>query len=236
MSDSDNGVKKIPAKIWIWGGLGTAALIAAIIWAPWYFEGQHVRDGSLASSAGIIITGLRTAFIAVIAGAIGGLGLWYTHRNHKLAREQFEENQVQFARQYHQAQQEYELAHQQFLLVQNQFKHTEKQFEYEQEKDRASAEQTNRTTTTDDYVTSIKLLGSQNLPERLGAIYGLQRIARDSPEDRDRIRQVLTAFFNHRVSEQADAARSGARYTAEDMDAARRVAHELGEGGTPTGG
>jgi hypothetical protein len=47
---------------------------------------------------------------------------------------------------------------------------------------------------TDRYTKGVDQLGSQHLDVRLGGIYALERIARDSPHDRVTIEEVLTAF------------------------------------------
>jgi hypothetical protein len=47
---------------------------------------------------------------------------------------------------------------------------------------------------TDRYTKNIEQLGSSTLDVRLGAIYALERLARDSPRDHDTIYDVLTAF------------------------------------------
>jgi uncharacterized protein YjbI with pentapeptide repeats len=47
---------------------------------------------------------------------------------------------------------------------------------------------------TDRYTKAVDQLGSQHLDVRLGGIYSLERIARDSPPDRATIEEVLTAF------------------------------------------
>ncbi|WP_223167134.1 pentapeptide repeat-containing protein [Nonomuraea sp. SYSU D8015] len=47
---------------------------------------------------------------------------------------------------------------------------------------------------TDRYIKNIEQLGSSRLDVRLGAIYALERLARDSPRDHDTIYDVLTAF------------------------------------------
>ncbi|MDG4858612.1 pentapeptide repeat-containing protein [Streptomyces sp. T-3] len=142
-------MKPTSRRRWVWlaGAAGVALFVTALIWGPWLLEGHHVRDknGNLASSAGIIITGLRTAVIAIAAGAIAALGLWYTHKNHELSREE----QV-----------------------------------------------------TDRYVEAIKLLGSENLHERLGGIYSLERIMKDSEKDRATIIEVLAAFIRTPSSSQ----------------------------------
>ncbi|MGY5015103.1 pentapeptide repeat-containing protein [Streptomyces sp. 900105755] len=138
----DAAMKPETKRKMAWGTAVPAAalFIAVLIWGPWVLEGHHIRDknGNLVSSAGIIITGLRTALLAMAAGAIGALGLWYTHKNHELSREE----QV-----------------------------------------------------TDRYVEAIKLLGSENLHERLGGIYSLERIMKDSQKDQATIIEVLAAFI-----------------------------------------
>jgi uncharacterized protein YjbI with pentapeptide repeats len=48
---------------------------------------------------------------------------------------------------------------------------------------------------TDRYTKAVDQLGSQHLDVRLGGIYALERIARDSPPDRPTIEEVLTAFI-----------------------------------------
>jgi hypothetical protein len=47
---------------------------------------------------------------------------------------------------------------------------------------------------TDRYTRAVDQLGSQHLDVRLGGIYALERIARDSPPDRPTIEEVLTAY------------------------------------------
>ncbi|TXK43877.1 pentapeptide repeat-containing protein [Nonomuraea sp. C10] len=51
---------------------------------------------------------------------------------------------------------------------------------------------------TDRYTKAVEQLGSTKSDVRLGGIYALQRLAADSPRDRDTIRNVLSAFVrNH---------------------------------------
>lgn len=47
---------------------------------------------------------------------------------------------------------------------------------------------------TDRYTKAVEQLGSSKLDVRLGGIYALQRLASDSPRDKDTIRNVLAAF------------------------------------------
>ncbi|MFI6435009.1 pentapeptide repeat-containing protein [Streptomyces sp. NPDC050759] len=160
--------------VWVAGVAGAALFLAALIWGPWLLEGRHVRDknGDLSSSAGIIITGLRTAVIAIAAGAIAALGLWYTHKNHELSREE----QV-----------------------------------------------------TDRYVEAIKLLGSENLHERLGGIYSLERIMKDSEKDHATIIEVLAAFIRTPSSDQwqRDLGVDGPSDEEGDMDATVALAVDV---------
>jgi hypothetical protein len=48
---------------------------------------------------------------------------------------------------------------------------------------------------TERFTRAIDQLGSDHLDVRLGGIYALERIARDSPDDRDTIAEVLTAYI-----------------------------------------
>lgn len=50
---------------------------------------------------------------------------------------------------------------------------------------------------TDRYTEAIRQLGDEALPIRLGGIYALERIARDSERDRQTILDVLLAFIRH---------------------------------------
>ncbi|MFJ8637235.1 pentapeptide repeat-containing protein [Streptomyces sp. NPDC093568] len=140
---------------WCCGIGGAVVFIAALIWGPWLFEGNHVRDDTLAPSAGIIVTGFRTMLVALGAGAVAALGLHYTHKSHK---------------------------------------QTEALFAHTREKDREQAELTREGQVTERYVEAIKLLASGHLTERLGGIYALERIMRDSEKDHATVVEVLAAF------------------------------------------
>ncbi|WP_257232022.1 pentapeptide repeat-containing protein [Streptomyces sp. Rer75] len=152
---------------WGSGAFGVVFFVAALIWGPWIFEGDHVRDSGLAPSAGIIITGFRTMLVATAAGGIAGLGLYYTHRNHRHAEKLYEHSQEQFA--------------------------------HLREKDREQAELAREGQVTERYVEAIKLLGSEDMTERLGGIYSLERIMRDSEKDHDAVVKVLAAFVRRRA-------------------------------------
>ncbi|WND18223.1 pentapeptide repeat-containing protein [Streptomyces violaceus] len=156
---------------WAGGAAAAVLFVAALIWGPWIIEGHHLREnGKLVSSAGIIVTGFRTMLVAIAAGAIGGVGLWYTHKKHDLDRQQLRQTQDQFR------------------LAQQQFDHA-------QEKDREQAELAGEGQVTERYVEASKLLSSDNLTERLCGIYAFERIMRDSEKDHGAVVNVLATFI-----------------------------------------
>ncbi|MET9899631.1 pentapeptide repeat-containing protein [Streptomyces sp. NPDC006446] len=63
------------------------------------------------------------------------------------------------------------------------------------ERDREQAELLREGQVTDRYVEAIKLLASDRTVERLGGIYSLERIMRDSPKDHLTVVEVLAAFI-----------------------------------------
>ncbi|MBR8643570.1 pentapeptide repeat-containing protein [Streptomyces tuirus] len=117
--------------------------------------------------------------VALGAAAVAGAGLYYTHRNHELAQRQYEQTQKQFS------------------LAQEQFAHAQEQFAHTRTRDREQAELTREGQVTERYVEAIKLLGSAQLTERLGGIYALERVMRDSERDRSTVIEVLSAFVRN---------------------------------------
>lgn len=162
---------RIKRHPWRWLAVlaGTAAFTALLIWGPWWIEGHHLRDdkGQLVSSAGIIITGFRTMLVALAAGGFTAAGLWYTREKHRLERDQFQHAQQQF----------------------------ETTISEAQSRDEKQAELTREGQVTGRYVEAIKLLASDNLHERLGGIYALERVMIDSGKDHETIVEVLAAFI-----------------------------------------
>jgi uncharacterized protein YjbI with pentapeptide repeats len=66
--------------------------------------------------------------------------------------------------------------------------------------------------------------GDDHLQARLGAIYSLERLARDSPRDQPTIVEVLSAFVRSNASRSASAAASGCPYNvAHDIQTALTV-------------
>lgn len=67
-----------------------------------------------------------------------------------------------------------------------------------QEKNRADLAMAQEKQITDLYVKAIEQLGSDKLEVRLGGIYALERIARDSDKDHGPIMEVLTAYVREK--------------------------------------
>ncbi|MBK3532124.1 pentapeptide repeat-containing protein [Streptomyces sp. MBT67] len=186
---------------WMWpaGTAGTAVFIVLLIWGPWWIEGHHLKDksGGLISSAGIIVTGFRTMLLAIAAGIFTALGLWYTRKKHELEQRQFEQSQQQFAE------------------GQKQFETTLRET---QERDLRQAGIAREGQVTGRYVEAVKLLGSDNIHARLGGIYGLERVMKDSDRDHQSITEVLSAFIRNKLQEAA-ASPSEIHGTQETQDA-----------------
>jgi hypothetical protein len=68
---------------------------------------------------------------------------------------------------------------------------------------------------TDRFSKAVELLGSENLDVRLGGIYALERIARDSQKDHWTVMEVLTAFVRENSREKPeDTEETGEKETA----------------------
>ncbi|WP_230194667.1 pentapeptide repeat-containing protein [Streptomyces coriariae] len=97
-------------------------------------------------------------------------------------------------------------------------------FLHTQDKDREQAELTREGQVTDRYIEAIKLVGSDEVTERLGGIYSLERIMKDSERDHSTIVEVLAAFIRHRAPITPDREETSAKTKApEDVQAALTV-------------
>ncbi|MFC9803355.1 MULTISPECIES: pentapeptide repeat-containing protein [Streptomyces] len=143
---------------WLLIAAVTVGVIAfgLLLWkGPWWFDGAHLRTKDLQPADGVVITGFRTALVAVGVAVTAAVGLFYTHR---------------------------------------QLNHT-------RDKDREQAELTRESQYTALYVDAIKLLAAKDtadgsgLAERLGGIYALERVMRDSGKDHRMVVQILAAFI-----------------------------------------
>ncbi|MGW7073082.1 pentapeptide repeat-containing protein [Streptomyces sp. NPDC054855] len=155
-------------------GLAGATAFVLLFWrGPWWFDGLHIRKTQLDSADGVVITGFRTGLVALAAGLIAAVGLYYTREKHRLERDEFQHAQVLF-------------------------RESQKQFETTitaaQERDERQADLAREEQVTGRYVEAIKLLTSTQIHGRLGGIYGLERIMIDSSRDRGAVLEVLAAY------------------------------------------
>ncbi|MFI0540472.1 pentapeptide repeat-containing protein [Streptomyces sp. WSLK1-3] len=187
---------KVPIKALALGILAATVFVIAFWRAPWWFDSLHIRKTNLEPADGVIITGVRTGLVAFAAGIIAGIGLYYTHKKHVLdqrqfehAREQFEESQKQFAT----------------TLGET------------QKRDERQAELTREGQVTGRYVDAIKLLASEQLAERLGGIYALERIMKDSDRDHRTIVEVLSAFIRTSLQEAEGQRKEGKQQDPEEQ-------------------
>jgi hypothetical protein len=158
--------------------LAAVVVYALLLWrGPWWVDGAHIRDKNLQPADGVIITGVRTALVALGAGFVAGIGLYYTHQSHRHAEKLY--------------------------------LHSQEQFEHAREKDREQVELTREGQVTGRYVEAIKLLSSEDLTQRLGGIYALERIMRDSEKDFSTVVKVLAAFVRTRSPLPSTAGDSG---------------------------
>ena len=87
---------------------------------------------------------------------------------------------------------------------------------------RRTLELTEQGQVTDRYTKAIEQLGSEKLDVRIGGIYALERIARDSARDHPTVMEVLTAFIREHSHEQWPPSGQG-QSTRPDIQAALTV-------------
>jgi hypothetical protein len=134
--------------------MGAVALFAFLLWqGPWWLDRAHL--GNITPARASLVSGFRTAVVAVGAGVIAVIGLIYTDRTLRHSREVLEEARRSSSRQY----------------------------------DLAREEQI-----TDRFIRATALLGATNQAERLGAIYSLERIMRESTIDQAAVVRLLCSF------------------------------------------
>ncbi|WP_328333343.1 pentapeptide repeat-containing protein [Streptomyces sp. NBC_00455] len=78
--------------------------------------------------------------------------------------------------------------------------YTHLNLQHTRDKDRDQAELTREGQVTERYVAAIKLLGSASETERLGGIYALERIMKDSEKDHWTVVEVLASFVRDRCA------------------------------------
>jgi hypothetical protein len=140
------------------GGIALFGLVLGFV-LDWYIDPQtSAQKRDLVQALGLIT-----------AGVAGAIGIFFTWRGQRLAREAQEENQQNTQAQLSHAQEELSLTRQGQI--------------------------------TDRFTRAIDQLGNASLEIRLGGIYALERIARESEEDHWAIMEVLTAYVRQHAPE-----------------------------------
>ncbi|MFD9132849.1 pentapeptide repeat-containing protein [Streptomyces bottropensis] len=158
MSDS------APSRSNAWWWLAATAIVLAgvgfmwLLWqGPWILDRARLGEGTTTGIASVV-TGFRTAVVAVGAGIVAGTGLVLSHRSLQHIRTN-DNRQAEFTRG------TLELAHEGQV--------------------------------TDRFAKAISQLASLADVERLGGVYSLERIMRDSEKDHPTVVEVLAAFVRH---------------------------------------
>ncbi|MFE6188749.1 pentapeptide repeat-containing protein [Streptomyces sp. NPDC056465] len=168
---------------------GLLGFVVAIWRLPWWLDEGHLAAATPGSAA--VVTGMRTAIVAVGAGIIASLGLYYTDRNLKHSREVLEHSQKSST--------------EQAELTRASLTATERAAQKQAE---LSAEQQ----VNDRYVKAIELLSSERPTSRLGGLYALERIMRDSSKDHDTVVKVLAAFVRQFAIKSDNSSETGSNF------------------------
>ncbi|WP_460356947.1 pentapeptide repeat-containing protein [Actinoallomurus acanthiterrae] len=153
--------------------IAVLALLTFLFWpladAIAEHDARHVPAAQRAEKLQAARDDARGRLVQILAGLLATGGFIYTARNFALARQQSELNRMTL-----------ELA-----TLQAQRQH---------EDSRRALEQSEAVQLTDRFAKAIDQLGGEAIDIRLGAIYSLERIARDSPRDHPAVMEVLAAF------------------------------------------
>ena len=151
----------------------------------WYIDPQtSTQKKDLVQALGLIT-----------AGVAGAVGIFFTWRGQRLAREAQEENQSNTQAQLENAQEQLRLTRQ---SQEHNQKNTQAQLENAQEELRL----TRQGQITERFTRAIDQLGSEKLEIRIGGIYALEWIDKESPERayHGTVMEVLTAYVRENSS------------------------------------
>jgi uncharacterized protein YjbI with pentapeptide repeats len=173
----------------------TLVLFVFLLWKlPWWLDGKKL--GGITPGSAAVITGMRTALVAVGAALVAGVGLWISYKTHLHSQKVLAHTEKSTA--------------EQAALTQASLEHSRNSAVTQAELTRASLEQAREVASrqeelsreqqvTDRYVKAISLLASEKMTERLGGIYALERVMVDSEKDHDTVVKVLAAFVRQRA-------------------------------------
>ncbi|MFD3676882.1 pentapeptide repeat-containing protein [Streptomyces sp. NPDC058613] len=148
-----------------------------------------------------VVTGFRTAVVAIGAGIVAGTGLVLSHRSLQHTRTN-DNRQAELTRgtldlttrslEHAQAKDR-----EQAELTRGTLELTTRSLEHAQARDREQAELTREGQVTDRFTKAISQLASEFDVERLGGVYALERIMGDSEKDHPTVVEVLAAFVRY---------------------------------------
>jgi hypothetical protein len=174
------GESTVASLKWRWAARGLAAVLFVFV-LGWFLlvpAADWLASHDVGHAAGSTLetarNNARGNLLALAAGVVGFGALIFTARNFGLQRRTLELSQRTF-------EENAELARRTLELTQ-----------WGQQR---THELTEQGQVTDRYTKAIEQLGSGTLDIRIGGIYALERIARDSARDHPTIMEVLTAFI-----------------------------------------
>ncbi|GGU12893.1 pentapeptide repeat-containing protein [Streptomyces lateritius] len=174
---SDPAQATSPRTWWLAGA--TFLLIVGFLWllwkGPWFLDKAHLNQQATPGVASVV-TGFRTAVVAVGAGIVAGIGLVLSHRTFQHTREN---DRVQSE------------------LTRGTLEITRATLEHAQVRDRDQAELTREGQVTDRFTRAISQLASERDVETLGGVYALERIMGDSEKDHPTVVEVLASFVRY---------------------------------------
>ncbi|WP_371681021.1 pentapeptide repeat-containing protein [Streptomyces sp. NBC_01276] len=165
------------SRTW-WFAAAAALLIAGFLWllwkGPWFLDRAHLNGATPGVAS--VVTGFRTAVVAVGAGIVAGIGLVLSHRTFQHARAN---DRVQAE------------------LTRGTLEITRGTLEHAQVRDSEQAELTREGQVTDRFTRAISQLASERDVETLGGVYALERIMGDSEKDHPTVVEVLASFVRY---------------------------------------
>jgi hypothetical protein len=157
-----------------------AAVFGWLLWqGPWILDRAHLKDVQPGSAS--VVSGFRTAVVAFGAGLVAAGGLFFTYHTLQQTRRK-DSDQAEAARE-------------QANLTRESLKQSRDTLKYSQDKDQRQEELAREAQAVNQYPRAISLLASDKLTERLGGIYALERIMRDSEGSHATVVEMLVAFL-----------------------------------------
>jgi len=150
-------------------GIALFGLVLGLI-LDWYIDPKNsTQKKDLVQALGLIT-----------AGVAGAVGIFFTWRGQRLAREAQEHNQRNTQKQ--------------LRLSRRSQEHNQKSTQAQLENAQEELRLTRLGQITESFTRAIDQLGNESLDIRLGGIYALERIAKESEEDYWAIMEILTAY------------------------------------------